>query len=331
MLQHASRRATLAVALVAAGLGTACGDRSSELLVVYSGDCQGYIEPCGCSSGRLGGLARRATALAPLYSTHSERLVVDAGGWAERKKPDQRALRSQVLLAALHDLGLEIANVSMRDLRLGAAGLAAIADSTGVQLVSANVHAPDAPWLRPYVVLARRVGGRNLRIGVTGVTTASDCGDEWPNGEPTFDDPIVAARNMLDVLVPQTDVQVLLATLPPTELDREIATLGGYDLLVAGTGDLREAPAKSAIPLVVAPGTMCKFVTWATLRPGAELAVAATGVVSLDARVADEPRMAARVTALKARLGDTAKEAAAAAGAKPVSHPAPAPESASGR
>jgi hypothetical protein len=136
---------------------------------------------------------------------------------------------------------------------------------------------------------------------------------------------------MLDVLAAQTDVQVLLATLPPAELDREIATLGDYDLLVAGTGDLREAAAGAALPLVVAPGTKCKFVTWATLRSGRELAIAATGVVPLDTEVADEPRMAARVAAFKGRFGDANKTATATAAAQDHDHAVPQPQTPPGR
>jgi hypothetical protein len=41
-------RKRLLVALLASGLAAAgCAKRSDELLVVYSGDCQGYLDPCG--------------------------------------------------------------------------------------------------------------------------------------------------------------------------------------------------------------------------------------------------------------------------------------------
>jgi 2',3'-cyclic-nucleotide 2'-phosphodiesterase (5'-nucleotidase family) len=303
-----------AATLGAAVASIACGRRSPDLLLVYSSDCQAAFDPCGCTSGPLGGLARRATALESVVRAHPARLGVDAGGWAERLDPARPQLRSQLFVAALHDLGLEIANVSMPDLRLGAAGLQAIADSTGVLLVSANVRVDGAGWLRPYVVLSRQVDGRELRIGVTGVTTGGDPGDDWPQARPHVEAPIAAATAMLELLASQTDVQILLAALPASELDLHIDALGGYEILIAGAGDLREAQQRGGPPLVLAAGSKCKFAAWTTLAiaPPRGIVVSDAEIVALDATVRDEPRMAARVQAIKTLLGDATAAGSAA-------------------
>lgn len=39
--------AILLVALALVGLGCSAPPDDTELLLVYSGDCKGYIEPCG--------------------------------------------------------------------------------------------------------------------------------------------------------------------------------------------------------------------------------------------------------------------------------------------
>lgn len=304
-------RTAAGLLVVAACLASGCGRRAPELLLVYSGDCQGLIEPCGCISGRLGGLARRATVLEPLLRRYPARLVVDAGGWSAVTQTGDRAARSRLLLAGMHELGLEIANVSVRDLRLGEHALAALTDSTGVQLVSANIDA-DRTWLRPYVVLSRAVGGREMRIGVTGVSGGGDPGDDWAL-RPHIDDPIRVARAMLAELESQTDLQVLLAALPVAELDAAIGDLGGYEVLVAGAGDLREAQAIASAPLVLSAGSQCKFAAWTALgwRGGDTIASVAAGVEALDATVPDAPRWARRVAEWQERLGDAAGAAPA--------------------
>jgi hypothetical protein len=111
---------------------------------------------------------------------------------------------------------------------------------------------------------------------------------------------------MLEILAPQSDVQVLLAFLPAADLDRLAADLPGYDLLVASTGDLRDAPKPGPAPVVIAPGTKCKYFAWAALRPGPRdaLVVTAAGIDPLDELVKDDPEMAGRVKSFKMRLGD---------------------------
>src|SRR5262245_37423871 len=124
----------------------------------------------------------------PLLARYPEHLVLDAGGWAERTNPDRPELRPRLLLGGLHALGLSVANVSGRDLALGPEALRACEDSAGVQLVSANIEVGGKPWFRPYVLLRREVGGREIGIAVTGVTTSAHGADRaWPDSlKPVF-------------------------------------------------------------------------------------------------------------------------------------------------
>lgn len=261
--------------------------------------------------------------LKPLLARYPAHLGVDAGGWAERLNPDRPALRSRFVLEGLQRLGLEFANVAARDLRLGPDSLQVLADSTQVQFVSANITIPGARWLRPYAVLSRQLAGRTVRIGITGVSsTGADFGTGWtdPAVQPQITDPIAAAAQMLQTLEGQTDLQVLLAYDPVPDLEKHLDVLGGYDLLVSGAGDLRESPAKGGLPVVLSPGTKCKFAGWATVRPNGALGFLYSDgdVVQLDTKIPDDPATAALVQRYKTRLGEPpagAKAAAAAAGA----------------
>ncbi len=251
-----------------------------------------------------------------LTAKYAQQLGLDAGGWSERLNPDRPALRSQLFLSGLSRLGLQVANVAGHDLALGPEALRALQDSTGVQFVSANIRVNGKPWLPPYVILRRTVNGKTVGIGITGVTMSTHKAFEsWPDSlKGSFADVTTSAREVLEVLEPQTDFQILLAYLPAQEVDKLSMALPGYELMVSGAGDLREAPRQGPAPLVVSPGTKCKFLGWLVLRtgPSQSLVVTAAGVDELDARVADDPDMAKRVQEMKHRLGPLPAEAAAA-------------------
>jgi 2',3'-cyclic-nucleotide 2'-phosphodiesterase (5'-nucleotidase family) len=255
----------------------------------------------------------------PLFAAYPEHLVVDAGGWAERDNPDRPELRTQLLFEGMRELELQVANVAGRDLKLGPEALHRFVDSLGVQLVSANIKHDGRPYLRPWVLLRRHVGGREIGIAITGVTVdAHGAADAWPDSiQLEITDPVLAARQTLAELEPQSDIQVLLAYMPATELDRLASEMPGYELFVCGTGDLREATPPGAAPLVLAPGTKCKFLGWSALRVGEGNSVVQTaaGLEALDQKVADDPAMAARVVELKRRLGEAPMTDAAHVGA----------------
>ncbi|MFQ5600509.1 MAG: hypothetical protein ACE5G2_08145, partial [Candidatus Krumholzibacteriia bacterium] len=121
----------------------------------------------------------------------------------------------------MREIGLQIANVASRDLLIGPEELERLRETLQVEFISANVLVHGEPLLRPYVVLQKKIGGRAINIGVTGVTWKSrSVLESWPDSLGLeFADPMQAAREMLEVLRPQTDVRILLAHMPLQALE----------------------------------------------------------------------------------------------------------------
>ncbi len=231
---------------------------------------------------------------------------MDAGGWAERTNPDRPELRSRVLLEGMQRLGLRTANVASRDLRHGPEFLSWVRDSLRVELVSANLRLRGVPLLRPYVLQSLDLGGKTIRVGIAGVTAdLHGYENAWPDSLGLeISDPFAAAREMLTVLEPQSDLQILLAALPTGDLERVSQESPGWDLLVCGTGDLREAPPVGLAPAVLSPGTKGKFLGWVALRIAPEtVAIVEAGVPQLDAKVPDDPELASFVEAARKKFG----------------------------
>lgn len=101
----------------------------NHLLVLFGGSVQGYVEPCGCTSEPLGGLARLA-AVVQEGRAHFERrvLFLDAGDLLfesiQSRTPDllcQDEARVDLLLSAYRSFGLRISLEGQRDLARGEA------------------------------------------------------------------------------------------------------------------------------------------------------------------------------------------------------------------
>ncbi len=85
-----------------------------DVAVVFTSSMQGYVEPCGCTSEPLGGLARMASKIDEIKKTFLNRVIfIDAGNllFESATKPPQADLcvdevRTDLLIAALSNMGL---------------------------------------------------------------------------------------------------------------------------------------------------------------------------------------------------------------------------------
>jgi hypothetical protein len=157
--------AALMMVLWYGSLPAAPGDGISLILTA---DTEGQVEPCRDCPGQpsLGGLARRATLLAPLRQEYASLLLVDAGNalfGAESLESQGR-----VIVAAYQALGYDAINLSYRDFRRGKAATLALLQDAPFAVLSANLLDADTghPLVQPYVTkqVARE------RIALIGIT-----------------------------------------------------------------------------------------------------------------------------------------------------------------
>lgn len=93
---------------------------SESLSIIYSGNLDGELEPCGCSAeGNFGGIKRRATLLQRLRKETPNLLVVSAGGLLSTDGPGDR-LKGEYILKGYATLNYDAIAVQWRDLSYGA-------------------------------------------------------------------------------------------------------------------------------------------------------------------------------------------------------------------
>lgn len=187
--------------------GRVTGGDGAGLVLFYTGEEGGSLEPCGCEDRPRGGLARVAAYVEAAVAADPTvpMLLVNGGGWLADPRTWKGEDHPGVLVGnrwmaeGLRAVGAGALNVGSGDL----AGLSRLGgDAAGLPLVSANVSAEGLD-IQPWRVI--ETGG--LRVGVTGITS--------PPAEPvpgvSVRDPGPAARAALLALDPLADVVVLLA------------------------------------------------------------------------------------------------------------------------
>ena len=143
---------------------TAGPSRAAEVVLLYTGDTQSFLEVCGCADDQLGGIARRATMVDDLRRSYPNALLLDAGGlFAGDTVLDQ--LRCKIHLNAMKAMRYDAANAGVGELRFGQAFFETMRDSIGVPFASANLKVNGAPMGAEMRIL--NAGG--VRVGIVGV------------------------------------------------------------------------------------------------------------------------------------------------------------------
>lgn len=88
--------------------------------LIYSGNLDGELEPCGCTAeGDLGGIRRRATVLQGLRNAHPDLFVVSAGGLLSGMAANGR-LTNEYILKGFAVLAYDAIGLQWNDLQYGA-------------------------------------------------------------------------------------------------------------------------------------------------------------------------------------------------------------------
>jgi len=232
MLRHRRYPLALIAALSAALLllaVNACGPRgrgdASDLRLLWTGAMLGFVEPCGCTAGRIGGMDRMAAFVRSELDRHPAALYVDtgdaflryhgqAGDHGGSPFPAQQApIKAEAFMRTFASLGIAALAVGDLELEIGHTTLVDLAQRHGVPLINANiVDAAGQPIFQPYVVVER--GGK--RIGIFSLLAERLRSDEIDDKRPVDVARVVGGQN-LRLLNWRTTAVDVVRTLRETE------------------------------------------------------------------------------------------------------------------
>ena len=208
-----------------------------QVALVFSGEMDGYIEPCGCAGldNQLGGLKRRHTLIKKLAADGWNPVPLDMGGLVKRTGPQQN-IKYKYALGSLIDIGYEALTFGIKDLHLSSDPLLyAIANITGENpLVSANID--FFGMAKPFTII--EAGSK--KIGVTAVLGPGYREELSASGEFEISDPATAISRVVGDLE-ACDLKVLLVHGTPTEATELAKQYPQFDF-VGTTGGAETPP-----------------------------------------------------------------------------------------
>jgi hypothetical protein len=220
------------------------------LSVVVSGDTQGWIVPCGCTSNQSGGLPYRGAFLQHL-SQSTEVVFVDVGGAASGTTPYDRA-KFDAILAGEVALGVAAHNIGASEAAMGSDHLRVVADRLGVPFVSCNVRDAAGSLVAEPVRVVKHAGRRLALIGVLSET--------YEGAGLRVDPPRDAVLAALQSIDQQFDSAIVLAYLGADELAELAGGLPEVDIVIGGPTGQSIAPRRIGATLLSSATNKGKFI-----------------------------------------------------------------------
>lgn len=265
-----------------------------KLSIFYTADTRGHIDPCNCSAGMAGGIARRTAFVADQAPDHY--LLVDAGDVTAGAR-EWELLELEYILKGYAAMGYHAVNIGHREIQAGAEGLLELREQFP-NFISANVRDASGELIfEPYRIVTLAGGFHVAVIGVADTTLESD---EIGEGL-TLDAPNQAVARYLPEAAEKSDMVVLLAFANEDRLKALADEFIEVDVIVGGdvaqpSGEAVERN-RSVIVYNTDKGKSVGRLDLALVDGGH--AVVANEVTMLLEDIADDPAAAAIVEAFK--------------------------------
>jgi len=244
-----------------------------QLAFVFSGEMDGYIEPCGCAGleNQKGGLKRRHTFLKKLAADGWPVVAFDMGGQIRRFGP-QADIKYRFAIQALTTLGYQAIGLGIRELQLDANYLAYVLsnfEGAANPVISANVTVinPALGLTSRYRVI--EIAGK--KIGVTALLGKKHQTALQNSPDIAWLEPAQALREVLpDLLAEQCDLLTLLVHADldeATDLAKQfpqfqlVATTGGAETPPNRLISIKESPTGEPLSYLIEAGHKGQYVT----------------------------------------------------------------------
>ena len=142
------------------------------MLLLFTGNTQAHLEPCGCFIGQSGGLPRRATAISSIRDKGFSPLLVDLGGFLPVEPEQMKSglieqttqldqLRVQTTFKAMEMMDYDVIVSSQPEANFGENSVEQILTNYRFQLLAA--HSPvSSPEQHPYLI--KTVGSKRIAL-----------------------------------------------------------------------------------------------------------------------------------------------------------------------
>jgi glutaredoxin len=201
-----------------------------DICLVFTGDTEGRLEPCGCYEGQAGGIARIATIVSEMRKKVPTCLL-DVGNIA-KGEDEIDIFRIKRYLKIMDMIGYDATGIGDGDLRFGTQFLRKAMKMVGFPFISSNLFLGTEPLARESVI--KDVS--DIRIGITGVSHVSPNTISKMPGLRLLDPVEALKREVKKLKRMGASFTIVLSTLPMDENRKIAKEVEGIDLIL-GLGD----------------------------------------------------------------------------------------------
>ena len=238
----------LALALLAAVLLSTSAS-AVPLTIIYSGNLDGELEPCGCSDeGNLGGIKRRTTTLDSIREKNPNAVILSAGGLITSEGTNDK-IKSVYILKAFAGLGYDAIGVQWKDLSYGVE-----------QTTSNNIPWVSSNWLTEEFaeskMISRTIDGERVAIQFFAWLDPNESpARQMPGAKPLTTENVDALNKALKISK-QNKILTILATTLPYDLAKSAFELSSVDVLIVRAAyEVYGDPKQIDNTLVLEPGS----------------------------------------------------------------------------
>ena len=224
------------------GCVSLCGKETEEHLnkvssapvihVVFTGEENGYLEPCGCSEKQLGGFPKRHTLINHLREKDEDLILLSLGDLIG-KVGRQDEIKMETALEALDQMGYAAHNIGEKDLDMGTDLLGYISQISNVDFISSNIDfASQALETKHFIIKEIETKDVTLKIGILGIVSPGLIQSDYQDIEVM--DPVLSLKPLLNDLHDKTDILVLLSHAEMEESVEIAEACPELDLIISG-------------------------------------------------------------------------------------------------
>ncbi|MCR4288932.1 MAG: hypothetical protein NUV86_01540 [Candidatus Scalindua sp.] len=200
--------------------------------VVFTGEENGYLEPCGCSEVQLGGLSKRHTLINHLREKDGNWILLSLGD-LPGKVGRQDEIKMETALEALDLMGYVAHNIGEKDLNMGVDLLGYLSQISNVDFISSNMDfTTQVLKIKPYVIKEIKTKGTTLKVGILGIVSPRLIENTYHGMEVM--DPVLSLKPLLSDLRDKTDILILLSHAEMEESIKIAEVYPELDLIISG-------------------------------------------------------------------------------------------------
>ncbi|MBU0993373.1 MAG: hypothetical protein KJ737_12840 [Proteobacteria bacterium] len=202
-----------------------------DIVILYTGDGLGNIEPIGCCS-KMGGMARRATRIHQLRQFYKQVLLLDAGDCiAKKANGPYVSIQMAHIYNAFTIMQYDALNIADGEVALMSEFQRIFLSDSAIPVISANIMdtQQDKSIWPPYII--KKIGG--VRVAIIGVVAQRLFESQLPENL-SLSEPITVLKDQLPDIRKKSDVVILLSHLGWEASRQIVKDIPDIDISIVG-------------------------------------------------------------------------------------------------